>query len=93
MPARRAARWALAGLPVALAARPRGTGAGTTTEDEAAGCSTIGREATVAIADLGEGGEVSTATLERPIVAFVVGQQGPMGGRGREGSKITRLQI
>jgi lipid-binding SYLF domain-containing protein len=53
----------------------------------------VGAEGTVAIADVGKGGEVSAATLQSPIIAFIWGQQGLMGGLSLKGSKITRLEI
>lgn len=51
----------------------------------------LGADATVAVADQGLGVDVSTSTVQAPIVAFVFGQMGLMGGVTVEGSKITRI--
>jgi len=51
----------------------------------------IGADATVALADKGVGGDLSTTTLQSPIVAFVFGQEGLMGGISIEGTKITEI--
>lgn len=50
-----------------------------------------GVDGSVAIASLGAGGEIDTATLEKPIVGFVFSNQGLMYNLTIEGSKITRL--
>ncbi len=42
--------------------------------------------------DTGASGAIDTATLNKPIVAFVVGQKGLMAGISLDGSKITRLE-
>ena len=51
----------------------------------------IGADASVALADQGMGGELSTSTAQTPIIAFVFGQSGLMGGIAIEGSKITKI--
>ncbi len=51
----------------------------------------LGADASVAVASEGVGVDVSTNTLQDPIVAFVFGQKGLMGGVTVEGSKITRI--
>jgi lipid-binding SYLF domain-containing protein len=51
----------------------------------------LGADASVAVADQGLGVDVSTNTVRDPIVAFVFGQKGLMGGVTVEGSKITRI--
>ena len=50
----------------------------------------LGADASVAVADQGLGVDVSTNTIQDPIVAFVFGQKGLMGGVTLEGSKITK---
>ena len=52
----------------------------------------IGADAGVALADMGAGGDLSSTTLQSPIVAFVFGQKGLMAGISIEGSKITKIQ-
>ena len=51
----------------------------------------LGADASVAVADQGLGVDVSTNTVRDPIVAFVFGQKGLMGGVTLEGSKITKI--
>lgn len=51
----------------------------------------IGADAGVALADMGAGGDLSSTTLQSPIVAFVFGQKGLMAGISIEGSKITKI--
>lgn len=51
----------------------------------------LGADANVAVVNQGAGVDVSTATVQDPIVAFVYGQQGLMGGVTIEGSKITKI--
>lgn len=53
----------------------------------------IGVDGTVAVADVGAGGDLSSTTLQSPIIAFVFGQQGLMAGISLEGSKISRLNL
>lgn len=60
---------------------------------DSAGGFDVGAEGTVALADVGKGGELSAATLQSPIIGFIWGQQGLMGGLSLKGSKITRLEI
>ena len=45
----------------------------------------------VAVADKGTSGHISSETLQKPVVAFVWGQQGLMAGAKVEGQKITKL--
>lgn len=52
---------------------------------------TAGVDGTVAVVNVGAEGAIDTATLNRPILAFVVGQTGLMAGATLEGSKITKL--
>lgn len=52
----------------------------------------IGADAGVALANVGAGGELSSTTLQSPIVAFVFGQKGLMAGISIEGSKITQIE-
>ncbi len=51
----------------------------------------LGADASVAVVTQGAGVDVSTATTQDPIVAFVFGQKGLMGGVTIEGSKITKI--
>jgi lipid-binding SYLF domain-containing protein len=52
----------------------------------------LGADASVALIGEGAGVDVSTTTLQDPIVAFVTGQRGLMAGVSLEGSKISRIQ-
>lgn len=51
----------------------------------------IGADANVAFATEGLGYDVTTSTIQDPIIAFLFGQQGLMGGLTLEGSKITKV--
>lgn len=51
----------------------------------------LGADASIAVADIGAGGEISSNTVQSPVIAFVFGQKGLMGGISIEGSKITKL--
>ena len=44
------------------------------------------------VADKGTSGDISTSTLQKPLVIFVWGEQGLMAGVKVEGQKITRLK-
>ena len=44
-----------------------------------------------AVADIGTSGDISTSTLQKPLVIFVWGQKGLMAGVKVEGQKITKL--
>ena len=44
-----------------------------------------------AVADVGTSGDISTSTLQKPLVVFVWGQKGLMAGVKVEGQKITKL--
>lgn len=46
----------------------------------------------VAVASVGASGDISSSTLQKPLVVFVWGQQGLMAGVKVEGQKITRLE-
>jgi lipid-binding SYLF domain-containing protein len=52
----------------------------------------IGVDATVAVANVGAGGDLTSSTLQSPIIAFVFGEQGLMAGISIEGSKVTRIE-
>lgn len=52
----------------------------------------VGADGTVTVLDAGLSGSIDTATLKKPIIGFVVGQQGLMAGISLDGSKITRLE-
>lgn len=51
-----------------------------------------GADGTVTLIDVGASGQIDSATLKKPIVAFIVGQKGLMAGVSLDGSKITRLE-
>ncbi len=51
----------------------------------------IGADASVALVTEGLGADVTTTSLQTPIVAIVFGQKGLMAGITIEGSKITRI--
>lgn len=51
-----------------------------------------GVDGSVALADVGVGKELSSQTLQNPIVGFVFGQKGLMYNLTLEGSKFTKLK-
>jgi lipid-binding SYLF domain-containing protein len=51
----------------------------------------LGAGVDFAVADVGGSGEISTATINKPIVVFVWGTQGLMAGVKIEGRVLTRL--
>ena len=51
----------------------------------------VGAGLDFAVADVGASGAISSATLQKPLIVFVWGQQGLMAGVKVEGQKITRL--
>ncbi len=51
----------------------------------------IGVDASVAVIAIGAGGAIDSATLDKPIVAFVFDQKGLMYNLTLEGAKITKL--
>jgi len=51
----------------------------------------LGADASVAVASQGMGVDVNTNTVRDPVVAFVFGQKGLMGGVTVDGSKITKI--
>jgi lipid-binding SYLF domain-containing protein len=51
----------------------------------------VGAGLDFAVADLGASGEISSSSLQKPLVIFVWGQQGLMAGVKVEGQKITQL--
>jgi len=50
-----------------------------------------GVDGNITLIDTGASGTIDTATLKKPIVAFIVGQKGLMAGISLDGSKITKL--
>lgn len=52
----------------------------------------VGVDGSVAIANIGAGGEIDSKTLQQPVVAFVYGNKGLMYNLSLEGSKITRIE-
>ncbi len=51
----------------------------------------IGLNGSVAIVNVGADGSIDSRTLNKPVVAFVVGQRGLMYNLTLEGSKVTKL--
>ncbi len=51
----------------------------------------VGAGLDFAVADVGTSGDISSSTLQKPLIIFVWGQQGLMAGVKVEGQKITRL--
>lgn len=52
----------------------------------------VSGDATATIVDVGASGAIDTATLKKPVVAFVVGQKGLMAGVSLDGSKVSPLE-
>jgi len=52
----------------------------------------VSADATATVVDTGASGAIDTATLKKPVVAFVVGQKGLMAGVSLDGSKISPLK-
>lgn len=52
----------------------------------------IGVDGSVVLVNVGAGGSIDTAKLNKPIVGFVVGQKGLMYNLTLEGSKISKLK-
>ena len=52
---------------------------------------TIGADAGVAVASKGTGAEYDMQTLRRPVLSFVLGEQGLMGDLSLAGLKITPI--
>lgn len=51
----------------------------------------VGVDGSVAIADIGAGGEIDSKTVNEPVVGFVFGNKGLMYNLSLEGSKITKI--
>lgn len=51
-----------------------------------------GVDGTVTLIDTGATGTIDSATLQKPIVAFIVGQKGLMAGVSLDGSKISKIE-
>ena len=52
----------------------------------------VGAGLDFAVADVGTSGDISSSTLQKPLIIFVWGQQGLMAGVKVAGQKITRLE-
>ena len=52
-----------------------------------------GVDGSVAIANLGAGGEIGTETAQKPIIGFIFSNKGLMYNLTFEGSKITRVEM
>lgn len=50
-----------------------------------------GVDGTIAIADWGKSKDISSISYEKPIVAFIYGEKGLMGGISLEGNKFQRI--
>jgi lipid-binding SYLF domain-containing protein len=50
-----------------------------------------GVDGSVALINVGAGGNIDTTTIKDPIVGFVIGQQGLMFNLSLEGTKISKL--
>lgn len=53
---------------------------------------TVGVDGTITLVTLAAGASVDTLKLNQPVLGFVIGQTGLMGGISLQGSKITKLQ-
>src|SRR5688572_23830244 len=51
----------------------------------------VGVDGSVVLIDVGAEGSIDTATLNKPIIGFVVGQKGLMYNLTLEGSKVSKL--
>ncbi len=51
----------------------------------------VGAGLDFAVADMGTSGQISSSTLQKPVVVWIFGQQGLMAGVKVEGQKITEL--
>ena len=51
----------------------------------------VGLDASVAVIAIGAGGEINTAEINQPIVAFILDQKGLMYNLTLEGAKITKI--
>lgn len=54
---------------------------------------TAGADATVAVANIGANGKIDTATMQQPIVGFVLSNAGLMAGVSLQGSKISKITL
>jgi lipid-binding SYLF domain-containing protein len=54
---------------------------------------TVGADATVAIANVGANGSISTNTAQQPIVGFIMNNGGLMAGVSLEGVKISKINL
>jgi len=52
---------------------------------------TIGADVGIAVASKGAGGQYDSETLQRPILAFVLGEHGLIADVSLQGEKVTRL--
>lgn len=52
----------------------------------------IGVDGSVAVANLGAGGEIETKSIHQPVVAFIFGNKGLMYNLSLEGSKISPIK-
>jgi lipid-binding SYLF domain-containing protein len=51
----------------------------------------VGADATVTVVNTGASGAIDSATLDKPIVSFIVGEKGLMAGISLDGTKISKL--
>lgn len=52
----------------------------------------VGNDLSVAVVDQGEATGLSTATFDKPVVAFVLDQKGLMANMALEGTKFTKIK-
>lgn len=53
----------------------------------------VGADATVALANIGANGDIDTATLQKPVIGFVMTNEGLMAGVSLQGAKISRITL
>jgi lipid-binding SYLF domain-containing protein len=51
-----------------------------------------GADAKVTLIDKGNSSDIDTLVNKQPVIAFVFGQKGLMGGLSVEGAKITKIE-
>ncbi|MDZ7581770.1 MAG: YSC84-related protein [Deltaproteobacteria bacterium] len=54
---------------------------------------TVGADASVTLVSVGAGAQMSTATVQQPVIGFVLVNRGLMGGISLDGTRITRLDL
>ena len=54
---------------------------------------TAGVDATVTVLTVGANAQLSSATVQQPVIGYVLTNQGLMAGVTVDGTRITRLQL